>query len=605
MANAMRKFNKQICRKLISTLLLLCFVITPTIAEALPVPDISSFIGDPTPPVPVSDSAIRQKEVGGFRIFGISIPGISLDSLMITIAREAVDVISDDIINWINDTGGDQKGPLFITDPLSFFTDIADNVGGEFIKSAGLEALCSPFRVEVKAALTASLQRSATRDIDDRHECTLTDVSNNIDAFVNGNFAEGGWPAWFELTQHSKNNPYGAFLEASTDLGFRITSAQGTAKLESEWGKGFLNLRDCETPATGIDGEIAEGCAKWGPTKTPGTVIEQQLNKTFDAELDQLNIADEFDEIFGALMGKLMGQILNSNEGVFTNNAVPWAKGGLGRNPNDVQNPSGTCRPSPTVAIKGDVVTWTLSTNASPNATFTWGGDDSPGDDALGVAADLTWPTHRSKRASTTYNLPTPPSKKAWVDIADTVMIGGVPTPKNSRVDCSPDLIVAKYPPITGTCIAADWQTGAQIYTIDNLKYMAWIITNIQGGSGNYVSYTWDGTDPKVNTGNGSGAVTVGIGKLAAWTPYWTSNPGTPLGEFFTFFPWTLPDPAHAPGLPDPKKFVRWYVHGGTKTADVTVIDADRVNNPNAVGVIDCPTDRTVPFRVIEVIPIP
>lgn len=595
----MKKSNKYLA-KILTTLLLTFFLINPILVQALPVPDLSSFSGDTTPPVPTSDAAVRGKEVG-LTVFGITVPGLTLDSLVITIGREAVDKISDEIINWINDTGGDQKGPLFITDPVEFFADIAESVGGEFIKSAGLEALCSPFQVQVKTALTTTLKSTVGRDPDDRYDCSLKDVATNIDAFLNGNFAEGGWPAWFELTQKPLNNPYGAFLETEADLGFRIASAKGTAKLEADWAKGFLSLKgDCvqwETTAELYDDNgnflgSDNRCVKYGPTKTPGSVIEQQLEKTIGSELDQLNLADEFDEVFGALMGKLMGQILNRNEGIFTNNSVEWA--GTGRGRTTPPNPIGSCRSNPYQAVKGTPVTWTLTTNATQNATFAWGGDEG----LTGSGKTLTW----------TYNIPSPPAKLAWVDITDTQMVNGSPVTTTKRVDCNTSgqvLVIDKYEPITGTCIAADYQTGAQIYNIDNLKYMSWVVTDIKGGSGNYISYTWDGTEPKVNTGNGSGALTFGSsGKIAAYTPLWAPTPNIPTGEFFTFFPFTLPS-ANAPGLTDPKKFIRWYMHGGTKTAEVTVIDADRQNNTNAVGIIDCPTDRTVPFRVVEVIQIP
>src|SRR3989344_6032704 len=65
---------------------------------------------DTIPPIPTSDSALRNKDVG-ITIMGYTIPGITLDSLMITVAKAALERILDSTVDWIN--SGFEGNPAF------------------------------------------------------------------------------------------------------------------------------------------------------------------------------------------------------------------------------------------------------------------------------------------------------------------------------------------------------------------------------------------------------------------------------------------------------------------------------------------------------------
>src|SRR3989344_8765690 len=78
---------------------------------------------DTIPPIPVSDSALRNKDVG-ITIMGYTVPGISLDYLMIIVVKAALERILDSTVEWIN--SGFEGNPAFVTDPKQFYSDIAD-----------------------------------------------------------------------------------------------------------------------------------------------------------------------------------------------------------------------------------------------------------------------------------------------------------------------------------------------------------------------------------------------------------------------------------------------------------------------------------------------
>ncbi|OHA92559.1 MAG: hypothetical protein A2665_02405 [Candidatus Zambryskibacteria bacterium RIFCSPHIGHO2_01_FULL_46_30] len=280
-------------KKLLALVLILTFTFT------LPV---SIRAVDSVPPIPVSDSILRDKEAG-LTIFGYTIPGLTWDSIAIAIAKVALEQILQDTTDWVRN--GFEGNPAYATDPAQFFTDIADNIAGEFIAGSDLGFLCSPFQTKIRLALQGYYtQRRQFR-------CSLTDVVANIDAFY-VDFSEGGWDGWFAMTQNDSNNPYGAYLEAQIELDARIAKALGIQSQQLNWNSGFLSWSECR--------KVHEGtgkCLERGPVQTPGKVIESQLEGVLGSGVRQLELADEFDELVSALFVQLLKQVVFGVKGLF------------------------------------------------------------------------------------------------------------------------------------------------------------------------------------------------------------------------------------------------------------------------------------------------
>src|SRR3990167_5361275 len=96
-------------KKLLALVLILTFTFT------LPV---SIRAVDSVPPIPVSDSILRDKEAG-LTIFGYTIPGLTWDSIAIAIAKVALEQILQDTTDWVRN--GFEGNPAYATDPAQFF----------------------------------------------------------------------------------------------------------------------------------------------------------------------------------------------------------------------------------------------------------------------------------------------------------------------------------------------------------------------------------------------------------------------------------------------------------------------------------------------------
>ena len=270
---------------------------------------------DTLPPIPVSDSALRDKEAG-ITIFGFTVPGFSWDTLAIVITKKIIERVVDSTVKWINN--GFEGNPAYVTDPRQYFSDLGDGIAGDFISasSSPINFLCSPFQVKVKLALLKSYNEAPA------FQCTLTNTVANIEAFYD-DFSQGGWDGWFAMTQNNANNPYGAFLEAKVELDSRIAKKLGLENKKLDWGRGFLSYQDCtahELAGMNPDGSPINGACieRGGPIKTPGSVIESQLEGVLGTGVRKLELVDEFDELVGALLGQLLEKSIFSIKGLFS-----------------------------------------------------------------------------------------------------------------------------------------------------------------------------------------------------------------------------------------------------------------------------------------------
>ena len=275
-----------------------------------------------------------------------------LDGLASALAKQIIHQMTASVVNWIN--SGFEGSPSFITNPGAFFLDVADQITGDFLARAGgpLTALCSPFSIDIRIALAFKYHPS----IQKRYACTLSTIIKNsknavegatingasINGFMNGDFNQGGWPAFISLTTEPQNNMYGAYLTAESELSIRVANAQAQQRDEIGQGRGFLSWRKCaDVPIAGVSEEFmgpvapggeanAVGSDFMGPVnegagqirtekvcevQTPGSVIQGALEANVNGPLHELQLADELNEIVNALFAQLITQILSKGLG--------------------------------------------------------------------------------------------------------------------------------------------------------------------------------------------------------------------------------------------------------------------------------------------------
>jgi hypothetical protein len=227
---------------------------------------------------PISSPVQEGKETG---ILGL----VSWDQIGWCLVNSMIESIGDATVNWIN--SGFQGNPVFVDDPEQFFTDVADIQAGIFLDELTNGFLCEPIQNIVRVNL-AQNYNSSISPYGDRAACTFTGSKENLEQFMSGETFS--WDDWMSYTQNPYNNPFGATIYSQLELNERIAGALGIQSTLLDWSAGFLSKTDPQT------GEI----------KTPGIVIEKQLNERFGSGQRRLEIADEFDEVVNALVNQLI-----------------------------------------------------------------------------------------------------------------------------------------------------------------------------------------------------------------------------------------------------------------------------------------------------------
>jgi hypothetical protein len=418
---------------------------------------------DSTPPVPISDAALRQKEVG-ITVFGITLPGATLDKIMIEIVKNLLEQFSDSTVKWIN--GGFQGSPAYAVDPRGFLEEVGTEAANILIKDLQLDALCSPFNAKIK--LTVDRLRLPTTNARKakQYACTLDSVVKNVERFVDGSFAEGGWDGWFELTQTSGGNPYLLMLNAQADIASAKSKAQSIESQKLDWANGFFSFSDeCDskTETSGI-------CL--GRTKTPGKVIEAQLQNVLGSEINQLELADEFDELLSAMIGQLVGRVFSRSGIIQGKDIPPWSSGGLGKNHNSL---SAYCYGSANEALAGEEITWT-AVSTYQNSSFSWSGDEFPANAGNTNTVKVTYTTAGLKKAS--------------IVVTGTKLSEGKQvTETTGPIQCTPPIQISLYSQIGASCIVDNkWGNIGDKFTFS---------IRVSGGSPTKIYWGW--ADAKFN----------------------------------------------------------------------------------------------------------
>jgi len=241
-----------------------------------------------------------------------------LDSVGWLLANTIIQRMSASTVNWIN--SGFNGSPAYVTNPQAYFTDIGDVIAGDYIfNNSDFNFLCGNVGAQLKIALSRGYlgERSWI--------CTMTDVVDNVDGFMN-DFSQGGWEGFFELTQVQQNNPIGMYLQAESQLNEKISQKIDDANRELDRGSGFLSFKQCKAGAEQkqcTERNENNECTKYyyycdprdEETVTPGSVIQNRLNNALEAGPKKLEIADELNEIISSLLNQLAQGIVGGVAG--------------------------------------------------------------------------------------------------------------------------------------------------------------------------------------------------------------------------------------------------------------------------------------------------
>jgi hypothetical protein len=253
--------------------------------------------------------------IGVFGIGVLTLP--SWNSIAYCVVNAMITYVANSTIAWVQ--GGFEGNPSFVTNPEEFFTNLANIEASAFLQElaygvTGLN-ICEPFRVQIVLTIARDFvgnqQGYGGQNGYSRGGfgggggnmgyggCSLDDIAGNLEGFLRGNFYNGGWDSWYQISQIDTNNPYATYFNLQSQLNGSVARRQNLATIELDWGKGFLSFRKCEE---GTPESEKQNC----PITSPGVVIQGQLEKTLGLAKDRLVLAEKFDQVIAVVVNQLV-----------------------------------------------------------------------------------------------------------------------------------------------------------------------------------------------------------------------------------------------------------------------------------------------------------
>ena len=255
-----------------------------------------------------------------------------LDPMFWTMANVIIDRFADSLVTWIK--SGFQGSPMFLSDPEGFFKDTANAVSGAVINDLNMNWLCDPLgklRIDIdfffpgtsksKYACTfedisESFKSMARRDISGWIDVNVNINQQNIVRRFGDDFRNGGFLVWL-ATADPKNNSIGRYQTARDDIYNRAHENVEKEKFGLSINGGFFGLRKCveyeDIPLEDGGLRTTSKCLKSIDT-TPGQLVQEQLNEAAGSSFKRLQVADEINEIIGALATTMVGWLLTGRQ---------------------------------------------------------------------------------------------------------------------------------------------------------------------------------------------------------------------------------------------------------------------------------------------------
>lgn len=246
------------------------FLATPkahAISPACEIPSISALMK-----VPVTDTAA----------VGSCDKESWFDLLVQSVLKSILSMLVSSMTNWVN--SGFQGRPVFVDDLKLYLEDVKNVVGVEFMTQLLGADACTFFG---DLNLLFQTRPGTIEGFKTQARCTLDDIGIDAERFFD-DFQEGGWFA-YESSVSGNNNPFALYVNGQDALHRAQNEEVQQENQRLSWASGFLSFKDAN-----------------GKTTTPGKMIESRLSTAVGTDLRQYELADEFNELFAALINQMV-----------------------------------------------------------------------------------------------------------------------------------------------------------------------------------------------------------------------------------------------------------------------------------------------------------
>ncbi len=217
------------------------------------------------------------------------------------------------VAGGINGTGA----PQFVQNLQGHLQIVSDTKANAFFAQFSRNSN-SPFAGAITSSLrTNYLQQTSMAGFFSANRNTLPQYSSNQNAYLAGDWSQGGIGAWFALTTQDQNNPYMLYQNSNKALATMVTSATDARQQELSWGQGMLSWCDegatKETVNTGSIPKVAciDADGNDLPIRTPGSTIKAYLDRALGSAFGKLEGLGQLGPQVGNILGNI-AKVINT-----------------------------------------------------------------------------------------------------------------------------------------------------------------------------------------------------------------------------------------------------------------------------------------------------
>jgi hypothetical protein len=336
------------------------FAAPPQAHATWPVANIPGIVADALQLIQQTISAVNNV-ITSAATYADMINTYVLQPMLYIMSGQILKDITASIVNFVTGKTNGTNMPQYVTNLALHLQHLGDTQARAYFSQYGLYSK-SPFAAGIISSMAAKyVEQTSTGSFLRAHQSTLDQVSPNVNAYLSGDWSQGGVRAWFALTTQDNNNPYLLYGESQAQLQSRVSDAMTNRLAQLSWGQGFLSWCGPATPAAdqlaagsqaandtlasgiqyqGLNGtntvipatdntpDPGDPCTRndgsSGTIMNPGTVIKNELDQAIFLPIQKIiglgSLANEVTQIsqsIGTIMQTvdLASQILNAGSG--------------------------------------------------------------------------------------------------------------------------------------------------------------------------------------------------------------------------------------------------------------------------------------------------
>jgi hypothetical protein len=225
-----------------------------------------------------------------------------LQPLSFVLSGNLLKAITASVIKYVAGETNGTGAPQFVQNLRGHMQMVGDTQANGFLAQLARNSN-SPFAGGIGSSLrTNYLQNTSAAGFFAKNRSTLAQASPDVNAYLAGNFSQGGITAWFALTTQDQNNPYTLYQASQTHLYTVVTDAASTRLNELNWNEGFLSWCAKDQVKSSAGDSCTDKDGNPMPMQTPGSTIKATLDKALGLSWDKVvtmgSVASEVNSIF-------------------------------------------------------------------------------------------------------------------------------------------------------------------------------------------------------------------------------------------------------------------------------------------------------------------